>query len=85
MSDYRAFYDWRYLFGEPADVSGMTAPARCTSCGHVYDLGAVDAQNYFDCSVWRCPGCRAEVSDRRGAPDHRYVELGADGRERRQR
>jgi hypothetical protein len=68
-----------------ADVTGMRFPARCTSCGHVYDLGTVNAQNYADCSVWHCPGCQAEVSDRRGMPDHRYVELDADGYERRLR
>jgi hypothetical protein len=73
-------------FGSAADVTGMMFPVRATCCGQVYDLAAVkDAQNYADCSVWRCPGCETSVSSRRGSPDCKYVELDHDGLPRRDR
>lgn len=47
------------------DITGMSQPARCTWCQHVYDLGKVEVlQRYADCSVWKCPGCQVLVDDR---------------------
>lgn len=70
-----------------AEVEGMSYPVRCTKCSHVYDLGKVEViGRYLDCSVWKCPGCRCTVDDRpKGWGDHHYVELDADGFERRER
>ena len=65
------------------DVSGMTSPVRCTSCDHVYDLGAItDYGRYTDCTVWKCPGCKITVSDRPHAwgHDHHFEELDRNGR-----
>lgn len=77
--------DGRCWFSAPqADVTGMRYPARCTRCGHVYDLAALrNVLRYAECDVWSCPGCRVTVSDRTGSPDHHYTELGADGYEKR--
>lgn len=79
---------WRFLLpGGAADVSGMTSPVRCTSCGHVYDFGKItDYGRYLDCTTWRCPGCKVPNDDRPpGWGQRHYVELDADGRERRLR
>jgi hypothetical protein len=47
------------------DTTGMTSPARCTYCQHVYDLGKVTVTaRYTDCSMWHCPGCKTLVDDR---------------------
>jgi hypothetical protein len=67
------------------DVSGMRFPVRCTKCSRVYDLAKVTVvARYTDCSVWKCPGCGCTVDDRPpGWGDHHYVELDAEGREKR--
>ena len=70
-----------------ANVAGMFSPVRCTSCGHVYDLGRItEFGRYTDCTTWRCPGCKIGVSDRPHAwgHDHHYVELDQHGREKQQ-
>lgn len=83
-SDGRYVLD-RQMWATPLpDVSDMRYPARCTRCSRVYDLARVEVTgHYADCSMWRCPGCKVTVSDRVGMADHHYVELDAEGREKR--
>lgn len=51
---------------EVPDTPAMRSPVRCRHCGHVYDLGTVEVlQRYQDCSMWRCPGCKVLVDDRK--------------------
>ena len=50
---------------EVHDVSGMLAPYSCGACGHVHDTAKVEVvARYTDCSVWRCPSCKATQDDR---------------------
>lgn len=47
------------------DTSGMTYPMKCLRCHHVHDAGAVDVvHRYSDCTMWRCPNCKALIDDR---------------------
>lgn len=63
-----------------AEIRQMMFPVRATCCGKIYDLAAItNAECWLDCTLWRCPGCNAGVSDRRGSPDCRYIELEIDG------
>lgn len=66
-----------------ADVTGMMFPARCLHCSTVYDLGKVEVTaRYTDCSMWRCPGCKILVDDRKPPWGIRhYYELDEHGRE----
>lgn len=49
----------------PLATEGMSAPYRCTRCGHIHDAGKVEViARYSDCSVWRCPSCNAQIDDR---------------------
>lgn len=58
------------IYGRPQvgeDTSGMLAPARCLRCGHVHDASKVEpTARYADCTVWRCPRCKAQIDDRAG-------------------
>lgn len=46
-------------------LATMSSPVRCTHCGKIYDMAAVTVEaRYTDCSVWKCPHCRATVDDR---------------------
>ena len=50
---------------EQSRLAEMATPVRCTHCGGVYDLGAVEVTaRYVDCSVWKSPCCRRTVDDR---------------------
>jgi len=66
------------------DVQGMHFPVRCGHCGIVYDMGRVEVlQRYQDCSMWKCPGCKVLVDDRKPPWGVRhYTELDKNGRPR---
>jgi len=49
---------------------------RCTWCLKTYNVMDVHViARYSDCSVWRCPHCKARVDDRtwKGIPDYHEV------------
>lgn len=47
------------------DTEGMSYPMRCTRCDRIHDAGKVEViARHADCSVWRCPNCRATIDDR---------------------
>lgn len=49
------------------DTNGMLAPYACLRCGCVHDAGTVTViARYSDCSVWKCPQCKATLDDRPG-------------------
>lgn len=46
-------------------IADMLAPVQCKFCHHVHDAGRVTViQRYADCSVWKCPKCKATLDDR---------------------
>lgn len=50
-----------------SDIEEMDHPMRCTRCGLTHDAAKVTVvQRYSDCSVWKCPGCKALIDDRPG-------------------
>lgn len=64
------------LLSNRYDTTGMLDPIR-HRCGAVYDLAAVEVvARYLDRSVWRCPGCKQQVDDRKdsGWSQHRSYE-----------
>lgn len=69
------------------DPSQMFAPYECMRCHLIYDGGHVEVvARYVDCSLWYCPGCRAQHDSRiawsGGGPGVRmgYVDLRAADR-----
>lgn len=57
-----------HTFGRPVrweDIAGMLHPMRCLRCYGVHDAATVQPTGrYSDCTVWRCPNCKAEIDDR---------------------
>lgn len=65
MSDYFADWDGRLKQRNAEATKGMSYPVRCRFCSHVHDSAKVEVvARYADCSVWRCPGCKAQIDDR---------------------
>lgn len=67
MSSYYDAFGLRHVREEAEEqlTEGMHFPVRCTWCGGVYDVGAVEVTaRYTDCSMWKAPCCGRQVDDR---------------------
>jgi hypothetical protein len=54
------------------EAEGLISPVRCSHCGKVYDLTAVEVRTRFaDCTTYFTPCCGRTADDRqyKGLPD----------------